>query len=102
MGVQDEGFEAVDSTEYAATACGANYGEAFEYYKRAVDDSKDRLRYGVCQSENGFMWAIADNASRAVMTPATCVKPGASWLVLEACVTVTVMPNRRNEGMGCS
>jgi len=68
MGVQDEGFEAVDSTEYAATACGANYGEAFEYYKRAVDDSKDRLRYGVCQSENGFMWAIADNASRAVMT----------------------------------
>ena len=68
VGVEDDGQDTTDANEYAVTACGASYGEAFAYYKKAVDDSKDRLRYGVCESENGFQWGIADNASRAVMT----------------------------------
>lgn len=68
VGVEDGGVDTTDNSELAATSCGASYGEAFAYYKQAVDDSKDRLRYGVCESENGFQWGIADNASRAVMT----------------------------------
>ena len=61
--------EAVESTEDALSACGAaKYNEALGYYKNAVQWSKDRERLGVCQSENGYQWGIADEASKAVMT----------------------------------
>jgi len=61
--------EAVGQTEEALTSCGtARYAAALAHYKNAVQWSKDRERYGVCQSENGFLWSIADEASRAVMT----------------------------------
>jgi hypothetical protein len=61
--------EAVESTEDALTACGsAKYNEALGYYKNAVQWSKDRERLGVCESENGYQWGIADEASKAVMT----------------------------------
>lgn len=66
--VDDEGVDAIDTTESAVVSCGSTYAEAFAYYKKAVDASKDRLRYGVCESENGLLWGIADDASRAVMT----------------------------------
>lgn len=61
--------EAVGQTEEALTACGpTRYAAALAHYKNAVQWSKDREREGVCQSENGFLWSIADEASRAVMT----------------------------------
>jgi hypothetical protein len=61
--------ETDQTTEDALTACGsAKYAEALAHYKNAVQWSKDRERLGVCQSENGFQWSIADEASRAVMT----------------------------------
>lgn len=61
--------EAVEQSEEALTACGAaKYSEALGHYKNAVAWSKDRNAHGVCNSDNGFQWAIADEASRAVMT----------------------------------
>jgi hypothetical protein len=61
--------ENVEQTEEALTACGAaKYNEALAHYKNAVAWSKDRLAQGVCNSENGYQWGIADEASRAVMT----------------------------------
>lgn len=61
--------ESVEQSDEALTACGAaKYAEAFAHYKNAVDWSKDRERSGVCQSEHGFLWEIADEASKAVMT----------------------------------
>ena len=61
--------EAVEQTEEALTSCGAaRYNQALAHYKNAVAWSKDRLARGVCESENGFQWGIADEASRAVMT----------------------------------
>lgn len=57
-----------DPFESAEVSCGDAYGEALGYYVRAVDASKDRLNHGVCESETGFLWDIADDASRAVMT----------------------------------
>lgn len=33
-----------------------------------IGRSKDRLSHGVCESEHGYLWSIADEASRAVMT----------------------------------
>lgn len=64
----EAGDEAVESTEDALTACGsAKYDEALGYYKNAVQWSKDRERLGVCQSESGYQWGIADEASKAVM-----------------------------------
>jgi hypothetical protein len=38
------------------------------HYENAVAWSKDRIAHGVCNSDNGFQWSIADEASRAVMT----------------------------------
>jgi hypothetical protein len=61
--------ESVESTEDALVSCGAaKYNEALGYYKNAVQWSKDREASGVCESENGYQWAIADEASKAVMT----------------------------------
>lgn len=61
--------EEVESNEAALVSCGsANYNEALAHYKNAVAWSKDRLANGVCNSENGFFWEIANEASRAVMT----------------------------------
>ena len=59
----------VESSEAALVSCGAaKYNEALAHYKNAVAWSKDRLANGVCESENGYLWGIADEASRAVMT----------------------------------
>lgn len=61
--------EDVDSHEEALASCGqAKYAEALAHYKNAVAWSKDRLAHGVCESERGYLWDIADEASRAVMT----------------------------------
>jgi len=60
--------DAVEQSEEALTACGATkYNEGLAHYKNAVAWSKDRNAHGVCNSDNGFQWAIADEASRAVM-----------------------------------
>jgi hypothetical protein len=67
QGVNDE--ETVETTEEALISCGAaKYNEALGYYKNAVQWSKDREASGVCESENGYQWQIADEASKAVMT----------------------------------
>lgn len=67
--VADDDAEQVGENEEALTACGAaQYNEAFAHYRNAVVWSKDRNARGVCNSENGFLWSIADEASRAVMT----------------------------------
>jgi hypothetical protein len=64
-----EGEPIVEAEEAAVSACGtAKYNAALAHYKNAVAWSKDRLARGVCNSDNGFMWSIADEASRAVMT----------------------------------
>ncbi len=61
--------EQVEHSEEALTACGAaKYNEALAHYKNAVAWSKDRNAHGVCNTENGYQWGIADEASRAVMT----------------------------------
>jgi len=62
--------DAVDpgAMSLAAEDCGDRWGAAFTHYKQAVDASKERLRSGVCESEIGLLWSIADSASRAVMT----------------------------------
>ncbi len=65
----DAASEEVAEDEAALTSCGsAKYNEALAHYKNAVAWSKDRLAKGVCESENGFLWSIADEASEAVMT----------------------------------
>lgn len=65
----DQADEAVESTEEALVTCSAaKYNEALGYYKNAVQWSKDREAAGVCESENGYQWQIADEASKAVMT----------------------------------
>ncbi|MBX3226472.1 MAG: hypothetical protein KIT84_32575 [Labilithrix sp.] len=59
----------VENSEAAVVSCGAaKYNEALAHYKNAVAWSKDRLARGVCESEHGYQWSIADEASRAVMT----------------------------------
>lgn len=59
----------VATDEAAVTACGSDkYAEAFAHYKNAVEWSKERLRHGICESEHGYLWWIADEASHAVMT----------------------------------
>jgi hypothetical protein len=56
-------------SESALAACGsAQYAEALAHYKAAVAGAKERLAEGVCESDNGLLWPIADHASRAVMT----------------------------------
>jgi hypothetical protein len=61
--------EEVEQTEDALTACGAaKYNQALAHYKNAVQWSKDRNANGVCNTEHGYQWGIADEASRAVMT----------------------------------
>ena len=61
--------EDVAASEEALVACGAaKYNEALAHYKNAVAWSKDRERSGVCESEHGYQWTIADEASKAVMT----------------------------------
>ncbi|MBX3226473.1 MAG: hypothetical protein KIT84_32570 [Labilithrix sp.] len=61
--------EPVAGDEAAVISCGADkYNEALAHYKNAVDWSKERLAKGVCESDNGYQWEIADEASRAVMT----------------------------------
>lgn len=68
-GSEAQGEEAVESSEEALVSCGAaKYNEALGYYKNAVQWSKDREASGVCESEHGYQWAIADEASKAVMT----------------------------------
>lgn len=53
--------------EQALRSCGTTkYNQALAHYKNAVAWSKNRNRYGACGSENGLMWSIADEASRAV------------------------------------
>jgi hypothetical protein len=60
--------EPVEQSDEALSACGAaKYDEAFTHYKNAVEWSKDRERNGVCGSEHGYQWGIADEASKAVM-----------------------------------
>lgn len=68
VGVEDPGTDTVDTAEEAVSSCGPRWGEAFDHYKHAVDASKRRLAYGPCGSEDGMIWGIADEASRAVMT----------------------------------
>lgn len=64
--VDDAGLAA---NEEELSSCGsAKYAEALAHYKNAVAWSKDRLARGVCESDNGLQWQIADEASRAVMT----------------------------------
>lgn len=64
----DSSAESGESAQ-ALRSCGAvKYNAALAHYKNAVAWSKDRLRQGVCESENGLLWSIADEASRAVMT----------------------------------
>jgi hypothetical protein len=62
--------EDVEATDEAAlVSCGAaKYNEALGHYKKAVAWSKERLASGTCEWENGYLWSIADEASRAVMT----------------------------------
>jgi hypothetical protein len=61
--------EAVEENSEAVSACGrVKYDAALAHYKNAVAWSKDRLAKGVCNSDNGYQWSIADEASRAVMT----------------------------------
>lgn len=61
--------EVTEQSEEALSACGATkYAEALAHYKNAVQWSKDRNANGVCNTDNGFQWGIADEASRAVMT----------------------------------
>lgn len=68
-GSEAQGDEDVASSEEALVSCGAaKYNEALGYYKNAVQWSKDREASGVCESENGYQWQIADEASKAVMT----------------------------------
>jgi hypothetical protein len=70
-GVDVAGVEADAPAEHAAalSACGSGaYQEALGFYRAAVAASKERLAKGVCQSETGFLWSIANDASRAVMT----------------------------------
>jgi hypothetical protein len=51
------------------SSCGtAKYNAALAHYKNAVAWSRDRLAKGVCSSEYGYQWGIADEASKAVMT----------------------------------
>lgn len=58
-----------EGDEAALTSCGAEkYNAALAHYKNAVQWSKDRLSKGVCESDSGYQWSIADEASRAVMT----------------------------------
>jgi hypothetical protein len=61
--------ESTVDTADALSACGrAKYDAALAHYKNAVAWSRDRLARGVCESDNGLQWGIADEASRAVMT----------------------------------
>lgn len=61
--------EEVEQSEDALTACGAaKYSAALAHYKNAVAWSKDRNANGVCNSDHGFQWSIADEASRAVIS----------------------------------
>lgn len=64
-----EGDGEVEDHAEAVSSCGtANYNAALAHYRNAVAWSKDRLARGVCESEYGYQWGIADEASRAVMT----------------------------------
>lgn len=61
--------EPVGTDEAALVSCGAaKYSEALAHYKLAVAYAKERLAHRVCDWENGYLWSIADEASRAVMT----------------------------------
>jgi hypothetical protein len=61
--------EDVATDESALEACGSEkYAEALAHYKNAVAWSKERLASHVCETEHGYLWLIADEASRAVMT----------------------------------
>lgn len=54
--------------EAALVSCGAaKYNEALTHYKNAVAYSKERLANGVFESDHGYQWEIADEASQAVM-----------------------------------
>lgn len=65
----EEAEPAAETDEAAVVSCGAaKYNEALAHYKNAVAYAKDRLEHGVCESDNGYQWEIADEASRAVMT----------------------------------
>lgn len=65
----DEDPAVVEDNAEAVSACGqVKYDAALAHYKNAVAWSKERLAKGVCNTENGYQWGIADAASRAVMT----------------------------------
>jgi hypothetical protein len=53
----------------ATESCGATrYNQALAHYRDAVAWSKERIAAGVCESEHGYLWQIADATSNAVMT----------------------------------
>jgi len=61
------GSSAESAPNEAVAACGpAKYSEALAHYKNAVAWSKERDAKGVCDTENGYLESIADEASRAV------------------------------------
>jgi hypothetical protein len=65
----DEGEPEPGETESALTTCGSvRYAEALGHYKAAVAGAKGRLAQGACESNNGLLWPIADQASQAVMS----------------------------------
>lgn len=66
--VEPSADDAAETGESALVACtSAQYNEGLAHYKNAVAWSKDRLAKGVCESEYGYLWGIADEASHAVM-----------------------------------
>jgi hypothetical protein len=66
----DDADEAVSESRDALVSCGAaKYNEALAHYKNAVAWSKEReAAKFACESEHGYQWGIADEASAAVMT----------------------------------
>jgi hypothetical protein len=57
------------TTDAALSSCSADqYDAALVHYKNAVAWSKDRIEHGVCETENGYLMTIADEASKAVTT----------------------------------
>mgnify|MGYP001098875244 CR=1 FL=1 len=65
-----ERVDDIATDEAALEACGSDkYAQALAHYKNAVAWSKERLaaQYA-CETEYGYLWFIADEASHAVMT----------------------------------
>lgn len=72
VSVDDEDEVDDAAIEQALSACSSSkYQQGLRAYKRAVAWSKDRLSKGVCESEYGYQWGIADETSRAVQACAS-------------------------------